>query len=517
MSLKIISLFSGIGAFEKALKRQNIPYELVHYCEFDKYAAKAYSLIHNEPESKNLGDITKVNVDALPPIDFVCYGFPCQDISVAGKQRGLYNEDGTHTRSGLFFNALEIIEHCKPRFAIAENVKALTSHKFKTQFETILDSLDNAGYNNYWKVLNSKNYGIPQSRERVFIVSIRKDLDNGTFQFPEPIELKLRLRDILEDEVDEKYFLSKEQVSRMTITNPDSEDTEEPQILAPNNFAHKAGDGTATRKRTIKEIVPALQANCGATQASYVLTASDIKPKLVGGIGEINFGKQYRQGNRIYDSNAIAMALMSSPVGNAGGWSYLYKVDEKAEIPLKRGYSVEVGTEKDDTTEIDVIGNYSKSGYQATQIVGKNGVAPTCRENHGQVTGIVVSTDRIIQYACLNNDGWQRQANEVLNAKGISKTVCAQSNNSLIKVKEPATSRVRKLTPKEYFRLQGFDDADIDILVKNGISNAQLYKVAGNSITVNVLEALFNNLIDKDGNFKRGNTNAQSSLYELSI
>lgn len=207
--MKLLSLFSGIGAFEKALDRLEIPYELVAYCEIDKYASKSYSAIHGVPESMNLGDITKVDEKALPKnIDLVTYGFPCQDISNAGKMKGLFNEDGTHTRSGLFFEALRIIEQTKPKVAIAENVKALTGKKFTEQFKIVLDSLEQAGYNNYWQVLNAKDYGIPQNRERVFIVSIRKDIDTGFFRFPEGLHLELRLKDMLEDEVDEKYYLA---------------------------------------------------------------------------------------------------------------------------------------------------------------------------------------------------------------------------------------------------------------------------------------------------------------------
>ena len=207
--MKLLSLFSGIGAFEKALDNLKIPYELVAYCEIDKYASKSYSAIHGVPESMNLGDITKVDEKALPKgIDLVTYGFPCQDISLAGKQKGLFHEDGTQTRSGLFFEALRIIEETQPRVAIAENVKNLTSKKFNAQFQIVLESLEQAGYNNYWQVLNAKDYGIPQNRERVFIVSIRKDIDTGMFQFPEGFPLELRLKDMLEETVDSKYYLT---------------------------------------------------------------------------------------------------------------------------------------------------------------------------------------------------------------------------------------------------------------------------------------------------------------------
>lgn len=209
--IRYLSLFSGIGAFEKALDNLGIPYELLAYCEVDKYASKAYSLLHHVPESMNLGDITKVDEKALPTdIDLLTYGFPCQDISIAGNKRGFVNEDGTKTRSGLFFDALRIIEHCKPKVAIAENVKNLTSKSMSSIFTIVLESLDNAGYNCYWQVLNSADYGVPQGRERVFIVSIRKDVDDHSFRFPPVIPLEMCMGDLLDEEVPAEFYLSEE-------------------------------------------------------------------------------------------------------------------------------------------------------------------------------------------------------------------------------------------------------------------------------------------------------------------
>jgi DNA (cytosine-5)-methyltransferase 1 len=151
----------------------------------------------------------------MDDVDLITYGFPCQDISAAGKQRGFEDKDGNRTRSGLFFEALRIIEETRPLYAIAENVKALTSKKFEKEFKTVLDSLDGAGYNNYWAVLNAKDYGIPQNRERVFIVSIRKDIDKGGFKFPEKMPLNIRVKDILENNVDEKYYINTEKARQL--------------------------------------------------------------------------------------------------------------------------------------------------------------------------------------------------------------------------------------------------------------------------------------------------------------
>ena len=206
--IKMLSLFSGIGAFEKALTNLGIDYELVGYCEFDKYASRSYAAVHGVSEELNLGDITQLDAEKLPEgIDLVTYGFPCQDISVAGKRQGFKDDEGNVTRSGLFFEALRIIEKTQPKVAIAENVKNLTSKKFTKEFGIVLESLEQAGYNNYWQVLNATDYGVPQNRERVFIISIRKDIDTGAFTFPKPIPLTKSLADMLEDEVDKKFHI----------------------------------------------------------------------------------------------------------------------------------------------------------------------------------------------------------------------------------------------------------------------------------------------------------------------
>ena len=165
--LKLLSLFTGIGAFEKALERLKIDYELVGFSEIDKFAIKSYCSIHNFSENKNLGDITKININLIPKFDLMTWGFPCQDISIAGKMKGI--EKGK-TRSGLYYEGFKILKGKKPQYSIIENVKNLTSRRFKEQFESMLKDIEKLGYNNYWKVLNAKNYGIPQNRERVFII-----------------------------------------------------------------------------------------------------------------------------------------------------------------------------------------------------------------------------------------------------------------------------------------------------------------------------------------------------------
>lgn len=212
-AIQLGSLFSGIGAFEEALQELGIPYDLAFFCEFDKYATQAYCQAHNIDPSKNLGDITQVDLKKLPKrLDLITYGFPCQDISVAGKGKG-FEHDGEQTRSGLFYNAIDIIETVEPKIAIAENVKNLVSKKFTEEFGIVLGSLSLAGYENDWKVLNSCDYGIPQNRQRVFIVSLGGELNSNLFYFGDPLPLNKCLGDILELDVDEKYYLSEKQIA----------------------------------------------------------------------------------------------------------------------------------------------------------------------------------------------------------------------------------------------------------------------------------------------------------------
>lgn len=175
--MKVISLFSGIGAYERALKNLHIDFELINYCEIDGKTSKAYSLIHNEPESKNLGDITKVNLEDIKQTDLLFYSPPCQSFSIAGNKLGIEDKRGL-----LFFDALKIIEKANPKILLMENVDNLPK-KFSKEFAVMLSSLENIGYNNYWQVINALDF-IPQNRKRVFVVSIRKDLNKDNFKFP---------------------------------------------------------------------------------------------------------------------------------------------------------------------------------------------------------------------------------------------------------------------------------------------------------------------------------------------
>ncbi|HBG5344015.1 TPA: DNA (cytosine-5-)-methyltransferase [Clostridioides difficile] len=207
--IKLLSLFSGLGAFEEALKNICIQFKIINYCEIVPYISKSYSLIHDISEDLNLGDITKVNEHELKDFDLMTYGFPCQDISSLGSQKGFLDVNGNLTRSGRFFDAIRIAKHKKPKYMIAENVRALVSKPMKEDFETMIKLIDSIGYNSYFKIINSKEHGIPHSRNRVFIISIRKDIDDGKFEFPNEIPLSIKASDLYDENVTPEFYLQK--------------------------------------------------------------------------------------------------------------------------------------------------------------------------------------------------------------------------------------------------------------------------------------------------------------------
>ena len=210
--IKLFEMFAGYGGASFALKKIGIEHEVVGYSEIDKYAIQCYEQNH---EGKNFGDCTKINPYELPDFNLLTGGFPCQSFSVAGK--GLGEQD---TRGTLFHEIIRIAEVKKPKMMLLENVKGLINKPHRETFNKILSELDRIGYVVKWKVLNSKDYGIPQNRERVFFVCWLRECSTLpstplSFSFPEKEELKIFIKDILEEQVNEKYFLSEEAVKRL--------------------------------------------------------------------------------------------------------------------------------------------------------------------------------------------------------------------------------------------------------------------------------------------------------------
>ena len=361
--ITVNELFSGIGAQRKALKNIGVEHEVVGISDVDKYANQSYEAIYGN--TRQYGDITKI--ERLDYADLWTYSFPCQDISVAGNQKGI-NE---HTRSGLLYEVQRLLEVAKtennlPKYLLLENVKNLVGKKFKPQFDDWISYLDELGYNTYWKVLNAKNYEIPQNRERVFGVSIRKDIIKD-FQFPKEQELKVRLLDILEPEVDESYYISDEKAQKLFKQISEKE---------VSNTVRTGGRGSIDRHTwdlvAVKE----------ATKKGYATAA-------------------------LGDSINIEQPNSKTRRGRVG-----------------KGYATQ--------------------GFDGVRVY--NDVAPTLR-----------------------------------------------ANRSGLKVFE--NIRIRRLTPLECWRLMGFDDEDFYKTKNSGVSNTQLYRQAGNSIVVKVLERIFENLL----------------------
>lgn len=399
--MKILELFSGYGTASFALKRlaeQGIieNYECVGYSDIDKYANQCFKQNHctNDTEDKlRLGDVKLVNPNELEDFDLLTGGFPCQAFSVAGKGLGELDPRGT-----LFYEIIRIAEVKKPKYMLLENVKGLTYKKFKSTFDKILSELDRIGYNVYWKVLNSKDYGIPQSRARVWFVCFRKDIDKMTFNFPEPVELKIFVKDILEEEVDEKYFLNEEQIKRL--------------IQKPRSF----------NERFCK------------TECSPTLCARDYKdPKIV----QVN--NPTHSNERVYSEDGISPTINSMNGGNRQP----FILRGRPKMPYEKG-------------------------KRELEYKRYNDVCPTISQNcaSGDQKNIVMNT-----------------ITEAFGRGGSSSEHIKMVENILGSV-----GSIRKLTPKECFRLMGFLNDEINL---EGLSDTRRYKLAGNGQSINVVEKIF--------------------------
>lgn len=438
--MRVLSLFSGIGAFEKALSRIGINYELINYCEIDKHASKSYSQIHNIDEDLNLWDVTTIDSSKLPKnIDLLTHGSPCQDFSLAGKQAG--GDKNSGTRSSLMYETVRIVEDIKPKIIIWENVKNVLSKKHKHNFDAYIESLNELGYNSYYQVLNAKEFGIPQNRERVFIVSIRKDIDDGNFKFPNGFPLKLRFIDLLDDEVDEKYYV--------------------------------------TSKRL------------------------DIIQKNLGDIFKDNFVIGSSQKNAFVGDETICPSLTSA-MGTGGGQIPMIKTIKIPQTVKVRKYEV-------DTNKLcEVLRNHKTKLKLTNKYIAEKLDVPLTKVEHWfrqdkcfaipneniwlelkAMLGIKTNEfdESIMTFE--ERDGVYEKSERHYFSDGIAPTLTSTSaGNEKIILNDLTT---RNLTPKECWRLMGFDDEDCEKAAKVN-SNTQLYKQAGNSIVVNVLENIFEKL-----------------------
>lgn len=246
--IRLIELFGGIGAQAKALERLGANFEHYRLCEFDKYAVKSYNAIHGT--NFDTSDIRELHAEDLGIVEtdkyeyIMTYSFPCQDISNAGLQRGFSRNSGT--RSGLLWEVERLLKEMdeRPQILLMENVPGVCGTQNERDFNEWLRFLESIGYSNFYKILNAKDYGVPQNRERCFMVSI---LGDYWYDFPEPKPLTLRLKDLLEKEVDEKYYLSDEKIARINRWNTFQkpfENAQEEKLVSPTLTTKGGGDNT---------------------------------------------------------------------------------------------------------------------------------------------------------------------------------------------------------------------------------------------------------------------------------
>lgn len=346
--IRYLSLFSGIGAPEQALTNLGLEFELVGFSEIDKYAVKSYCAIHNVDESLNLGDITKIDIQSLPNnIDLITHGSPCQDFSVAGLNKG--GDVGTGTRSSLMWNTVAIVGYCRPKYVIWENVKNVLSKKHKHNYDRYLASMEALGYTNHAKVINAKSY-VPQNRERIFVVSIRNDIKKD-FKFPQDKDSGLRLKDILDTNVDEKYYLSLEK-TRGLIEEYKGREVELPCIGASRgrNPENRSDRTVGAPTRQFLEVNTNGTSNTLTSVAKDNLVVESNELKFIGGIGDkdiVGNGKglsrNFPQGNRVYDAEGIACSQTANG-GGIGGKTGLYMVgllNMKGSEQVRRVYDPE--------------------------------------------------------------------------------------------------------------------------------------------------------------------------------
>ena len=401
MKLRVLELFAGIGACSKALERLGIEHEIVDAVEIDKYAIASFNAVHGtnfEPQ-----DITKWDKDV--EVDLLMHGSPCQDFSLAGLGAG--GDEGSGTRSSLMYETIRIVEKVKPKYVIWENVKNVISKKHIHNFNNYLERMKELGYTNYYQVLNAKDYGIPQNRERVFTISILGE--HKPYVFPPKEELKLKLKDMLEDEVDEKYYLSEKMINYISATGtanfknadskinldvarplttdqnkragttnylsddlPDNYDlsikvkntTKEDTNFVSNKYKEFIDENgyipdmfNPYNKSEVKEIAPTQTTQCGSTSSSATILVK----------------------------NATKQGYLEATEGDG--------INISARMHYQRGNVQKESCQTIDTqcnVGVVVVGNYSPSNHNASRVVDPNYIAPCVMENHGTVTGVVV-------------------------------------------------------------------------------------------------------------------------------
>ena len=395
ITIKYFSMFSGIGGFEYGLQQSKHSFENVGFCEIDKFAVSIYE--KNYPNHTNYGDATKINTKNLQDFEFLVGGFPCQAFSIAGKRKGFNEARGT-----LFFEIARVLKDKKPKYFLLENVKGLLSHEGGATLQTIFEVLDELGYDVSWAIYNSKDYGVPQNRERIFI----------------------------------KGYIRGECGQEVLSIKRVNKSVDEPM----SNTYYGVRAGRVHKEDEIMNTLSCQGQNGGGSQ-----------------LIQLNNNKKHSQGSRIYDDSGLAVTL------NAAGNNNYYNINK--------------------------VGNIRPNGKSQGGIVyNHNGLSPTeCARQYKDSIKIVqpiLTPDRLKK----------RQNGRRMKDDGEPMfTLTAQDKHG---VYDGMT--VRKLTPVECERLQGFPD-DWTKYGKDGelISDTQRYKCCGNAVTTNVITAIVDEMFDK--------------------
>lgn len=464
-------LFSGIGAQEAALKRLGLNFKVIGISEIDKYAIQSYEAI-NGP-THNYGDITQI--ERLDYADLWTYSSPCQDFSMAGKQKGIYNADGSLTRSGLLKHVERLLTDSvlfgtQPKYLLMENVKGLVSKKFKPDFLNWLDKLEQLGYNNYWQVLNAKDYGIPQNRERVFVVSIRKDVDTKGYKFPSPVPLQKRLKDMLEPQVDEKYYLSADKVDKFlnSFQNPEISyclDANYWKGTTIQSYLKKH------RRQLVKEPLCAASRGRNPENPSDRTAGNPTEQML-----EINYTGCTNTLTTVQKDNYVVEPFIADDTQGFDGVRYY------------DNYSPTLRSERSGLKVVEPSGLYIHDSDRFRKKPLKGLSRCLKAEKHDAA---VIQVGNIVDTGNWDNP----QRGRIYSPSGCSPALTTMQGGGL-EPKIVEQYRIRKLTPRECWRLMGFTDVEFDCAKLSGISNTQLYKQAGNSIVVDVLVGIFKELFN---------------------
>ncbi len=547
--IRLIELFAGIGSQAKALKNIGADFEHYRICEFDEYAVQSYNAVHGTDFKTS--DITKITADDLGIVDtdkycyVMTYSFPCQDLSNAGLGKGMAK--GSGTRSGLLWEVERLLDECKdlPQVLVMENVPAVIGAKNIQHFAKWQEKLENLGFKNKWQVLNAKDFGIPQNRERCFMVSL---LGDYYYEFPKTIPLKLRLKDMLEKEVEEKYYLSSTGVDyfakKIDTFNDKRFDYIQPYVVSNNH-------GTFTGEINDCNIHPTLTTDTSPAWKQVLLE----EPKL-DQIAQLTDKKYNEMASRVYSDKGLCPTIrtmqggglepkVAEPIAYDEQNQYLRTdgcvgtLTTDGSSPKHNNRIVEWVESVGEYTcpicgkSFEYVSNYCPNcgnklneplvwdGYNQrvradSELVGtltQNCGADLKRNGQGIIEPICKYelSDKMKRYINSYDDSYKvSDGNLVVNRDiAVAKTTREGSTradasdyisaeiepNKNIAKMDCTQFRIRKLTPKECWRLMGFADEDVDNAVAVGMSNAQLYKQAGNSICVPVLEYIFKQML----------------------